>query len=85
MWCVVCSDNGCEHCPNANVSRLGPTLETEMALVAVRGSVAFAIDKGADPLRVRREVEIAMSEWCDEQGEPPVSGECRLDRFGRPC
>lgn len=73
--CVVCDDRGCEHCPRVYSRQLetalGPTLETEMALAAVRGSVAFALDNHADLERIRHDVELAVSEWCDEQGEPP--------------
>ncbi len=84
--CVVCDDLGCEHCPRAPDE--GLRVDLKMILLqrtVMSATIKNMLDLGADPTAIRFTVELIISEWCDEQGEPPVGGEIRLDRFGRSC
>lgn len=89
--CVVCDDRGCEHCPRADgaegaIAALRRVNERTQAYTVVDSAVRLALSVGVAPDGLRWAVEDSMSRWADDQGEPPVvTGEVRLDRWGKPC
>lgn len=44
--------------------------EAQLAISSLRGSVAAMLDARISARVIRYHVERAMSDWCDEQGEP---------------